>query len=138
MQLTMCKSASTKHLNSRRSSRCEDLPHAVGLRAHMQRSVSYKHQHTETRGLIYASLGLSRQRRHSFKYQVNDRTWTQSRHPAYTHNMRTVRHRDSRGSRHTVETGHNVGLTAITSKCIWTPDGKTESHRNRGRRKVKQ
>lgn len=52
MQLTVWKSASTKHLDSR-----VDLPHAVGLRAHMQRSVSYKQKHTETERTNLHQLG---------------------------------------------------------------------------------
>lgn len=44
--------------------------------------------------------------------------------------------RDRGGNRHTVETGHNVGLTAITSKVIGTPSGKKQNHRRRGRRWV--
>lgn len=36
---------------------------------------------------------------------------------------------DRRRNGHTVETGHNVGLTAIASKVIWTPDGRKQNHR---------
>lgn len=59
-----------------------------------------------------------------------------SLHPTCMHNSRTVWQGDRRGNWHTVETGHNVGLTAITSKVIRTPDGKKQSHRKRGRRRV--
>lgn len=42
----------------------------------------------------------------------------------------TDRQTDRRNG-HTVETGHNVGLTAITSKVIWTPDGRRQNHRKK-------
>lgn len=39
---------------------------------------------------------------------------------------------------HTVETGHNGGLTAITSIVIWTPDGgKTNPQKGEGGNKRK-
>lgn len=41
------------------------------------------------------------------------------------------RQTDRRRNGHTVETGHNVGLTAITSKVIWTPDGRRQNHRKK-------
>lgn len=50
----------------------------------------------------------------------------------------TDRQTDRRRNGHTVETGHNVGLTAITSKVIWTPDGKRQNHREREGESVEQ
>lgn len=70
---------------------------------------------------------VSHQRRHSCKDQVT----TGRGSNLHSQNAHTTQGQsntsDSRGSRHTVETGHNVGLTAITSKCIWTPDKKREN-----------
>lgn len=45
------------------------------------------------------------------------------------HNRQTDRETERDG--HTVETGHYVGLTAITSKVIWTPDGRKQNQRER-------
>lgn len=50
----------------------------------------------------------------------------------------TDRQTDRRRNGHTVETGHNVGLTAITSKVIWTPDGRRQNHRKREGESVEQ
>lgn len=52
-----------------------------------------------------------------------------TQHARQTRETKTDRRRNG----HTVETGHNVGLTAITSKVIWTPDGGKQNHKKRGR-----
>lgn len=61
-------------------------------------------------------------------HQSNGRWWTRTSAPHWTctHETRTNGRSDRRGNWHTVETGHNVGLTAITSKVIWTPDGEKQ------------
>lgn len=64
----------------------------------------------------------------------NNSKWMQSVYTQHAHVTREqFGHSDRRGSWHTVETGHNVGLTAITSKVIWTPDGKKKQPQEEGR-----
>lgn len=49
---------------------------------------------------------------------------------------RQIDKQTGRRNGHTVETGHNGGLTAITGIVIWTPDGGKQTHR--GRRKERE
>ncbi len=91
-----------------------------GTQSHMQT------KHNNRLHENYASLRVSHQKEAQKQRLGNLRKLMHSLDTQHARDTRTVWQSDRRGNWHTVETGHNVGLTAITSKVIWTPDGKKQ------------
>lgn len=70
--------------------------------------------------------------------QVAEHPPLESNKELITQRLRHAALTDRRRNGHTVETGHNVGLTAIASKVIWTPDGRKQNHRKEKRDRKKE